>query len=195
MSKVILEVKNLTKEFSGGFSLKKFKRDKPTVAVDNLSFKIHEGEIVGLLGPNGAGKTTTIQMLLGTTTKTSGEIKYFGKDFYKHRSEIMEEVNYASAYTKLPPRLTVQENLMVYARIFEVNNAQARVTRLLSEFDMSEFKNKQVMSLSAGQTTRVTMAKAFLNYPKLLLLDEPTASLDPDIAEVVRQFLIKQQKK
>jgi len=195
MARVVLEVKNLTKVFPGGFSLKKMKRSESTTAVDKISFKIHEGEIVGLLGPNGAGKTTTIQMLLGTTTKTSGKIKYFGKEFEKHRSEVLQEVNYASAYTRLPWRMTVWENLMVYAKIYQVENPKERIEMLLEQFEMSEYKNKVVRELSAGQSTRITLTKAFVNFPKLLLLDEPTASLDPEVADGVRKFLLKQQKK
>lgn len=195
MSKVVLEVKNLTKVFKGGFSFKKMKRSESTIAVDKISFKIHEGEIMGLLGPNGAGKTTTIQMLLGTTTKTSGKIKYFGKEFEKHRSEVLKKVNYASAYTKLPWRLTVYENLMVYAKMYEVENPKERIEMLLEQFEMSEYRNRVVRDLSAGQTTRVTLTKAFINFPKILLLDEPTASLDPEVADNVRKFLLKQQKK
>lgn len=194
MGKVILEVNNLTKIFPGGFLLKRFRRNEPTVAVDDISFKIHEGEIVGLLGPNGAGKTTTIQMLLGTTAKTSGEIKYFGKVFEKNRSEILQDVNYASAYTKLPWRMTVWENLIVYARIYQVDKPKERIKLLLHQFEIDELINRPISSLSAGQATRTMLAKAFINFPKLLLLDEPTASLDPDIAITVRQFLLKQQR-
>lgn len=195
MAKVVLEVENLTKIFSGGFSLKKMRRSEPTVAVDHISFEIHEGEIVGLLGPNGAGKTTTIQMLLGTTSETEGKLKFFGKDFKKHRSEILQEVNYASAYTRLPWRMTVWENLMVYAKMYQVEKPKERIEMLLEQFEMEEYAKKSISDLSAGQTTRVILAKAFINFPKLLLLDEPTASLDPDIAVSVRKFLLKQQKK
>lgn len=195
MSKTVLEVKNLTKVFSDGFSIKKMKRNEPITAVDKLSFKIREGEILGLLGPNGAGKTTTIQMLLGTTSKTSGNIKYFGKEFEKHKSEVLQEVNYGSAYTRLPWRMTVYENLMVYAKIYQVENSRMRIEMLLEQFEIEDFRDKQVRGLSAGQTTRVALVKAFINFPKLLLLDEPTASLDPEIASNVRKFILKQQKK
>ena len=195
MGKVILEVNNLTKIFPGGFLLKKMKRNEPTTAVDNISFKIHEGEIVGLLGPNGAGKTTTIQMLLGTTAKTKGEIKYFGKEFEKHRSEILQDVNYASAYTRLPWNMTVWENLMVYAKLYQVEKPKERLELLLQQFEMTQYAKKPIRELSSGQITRVMLAKAFINFPKVLLLDEPTASLDPDIAMGVRSFLLKQQKK
>ncbi len=183
MNDVVLEVKNLTKRY-GTFS-----------AVDGISFAVKRGEILGLLGPNGAGKTTTIHMLLGTTTLTSGEIEYFGKDFLKHRSELLESVNYASAYDNLPHRLTVWENLQVYARLYGVSDRQKRIEILLKEFDIEELKNKQVLSLSAGQKTRLSLCKAFINYPQVILLDEPTSSLDPDIAIRVRQFILKQQRK
>lgn len=164
-------------------------------AVDGISFKINEGEIVGLLGPNGAGKTTTIQMLLGTTSKTSGEIKYFGKEFEKNRPEILQQVNYASAYIRLPWRMTVWENLMVYARMYQVKNPRERIRAVLEFFRMSKYAKKGFNTLSSGQVTRVILAKAMINFPKLLLLDEPTASLDPEIADKVRQFLLKQQEK
>jgi len=190
-----LEVKNLTKVFGGRKRPALTRRGRPIVAVDNISFKIHEGEIVGLLGPNGAGKTTTIQMLLGTTSKTSGEIKYFDKDFDKNRSEIMQEVNYASAYIRLPWRMTVWENLMVYAKMYGVKKPRERIKLVLEIFRMSKYTNKGFNTLSSGQITRVMLAKAMINFPRLLLLDEPTASLDPEVADKVRKFLLKQQKK
>lgn len=180
--KIVLEVKNLTKMF------------KQTLAVDDISFNICEGEIVGLLGPNGAGKTTTINMLLGVLTPTSGQISYFGKEFNSHKEEILRKVNFVSSYIKLPWRLTVYENLDVIARLYEVKNRRERIEKLLKIFEMLEFKNSLIASLSAGQTMRVMLAKAFLNYPKILLLDEPTASLDPDVASRVRDFLKKEQK-
>ncbi|MCG2692181.1 ABC transporter ATP-binding protein [Microgenomates group bacterium] len=186
MAKVVLEVKNLTKVFG---------RKRPIVAVDNISFKIHEGEIVGLLGPNGAGKTTTIQMLLGTTAKTKGEIIYFGKEFEKNRSAILQEVNYASAYTRMPWNMTVWENLMVYAMLYQVKEPKKRIEMLLQQFEMAKYAKQPIRELSSGQTTRIILTKAFINFPKLLLLDEPTASLDPEIAVSVRRFLVKQQQK
>jgi ABC-2 type transport system ATP-binding protein len=182
MEDVVLRVRDLTKRF-GRFT-----------AVDKISFELKKGEILGLLGPNGAGKTTTIQMLLGTLTPTGGEINYFGQDFSAHRSEILDQVNYASAYSNLPWRLTVEENLQVYARMYGVKDRRGRIDRLLHEFDVSELRRKTMDGLSAGQKTRVTLCKAFINYPKLILLDEPTASLDPDIAARVRQFLLAQQR-
>jgi ABC-2 type transport system ATP-binding protein len=195
MSQTVLEVKNLSKEFLGDFSFKKFKRKKSVMAVEGISFKINEGEIVGLLGPNGAGKTTTIQMLLGATTKSGGSIKYFGKEFESNREESLQKVNYASAYTRLPQSLTVYENLMVYAKLYLVENPKERIKMVLEQFEMSEYKDRPARDLSAGQATRIILAKAMINFPRLLLLDEPTASLDPDIASNVRKFLLKQQEK
>lgn len=180
--KTVLEVKNLTKMF------------KSTKAVDDISFNVKEGEIVGLLGPNGAGKTTTINMLLGVLTPTSGEISYFGKEFNSNREEILGQVNFASSYIKLPWRLTVEENLDVVGRLYQVKNRGERIDKLLNIFEMLEYKKSLMASLSAGQVMRVMLAKAFLNYPKILLLDEPTASLDPDVSQKVREFLKKEQQ-
>jgi ABC-2 type transport system ATP-binding protein len=180
--KIVLEVKNLTKMF------------KQTLAVDDISFEVKEGEIVGLLGPNGSGKTTTINMLLGVLTPTSGEISYFGKEFNSHKEETLKQINFCSSYIKFPWRMTVYENLDVMALLYEVKNRKDRINKMLSIFEMSEYRDKIMASLSAGQTMRVMLAKAFINYPKLILLDEPTASLDPDVAQKVREFLKKEQK-
>lgn len=149
---------------------------------------------MGLLGPNGAGKTTTIQMLLGTLTPTSGEVIYFGKNFKPHREEILKKVNFCSSYIRLPWRMTVYENLDVIARLYGVKDRKERILKLLKAFKIENFLNRTMSSLSAGQIMRVILAKAFINYPRLILLDEPTASLDPDIAKRVRDFLVKEQK-
>lgn len=178
----VLEVLNLKKNFG------------KTKAVDEISFNVRQGEIVGLLGPNGAGKTTTIMMLLGVLTPSSGTIKYFGKDFKLHREEILRQINFCSSYIRFPWRMTVLENLDVAARLYEIEDRSLRIEKFLQVFEMSEYKNKSIASLSAGQIMRVMLAKAFLNHPKLLLLDEPTASLDPDVAKKVREFLIRQQR-
>lgn len=178
----ILEAKNLTKKF-GAFT-----------AVDNISFTLAEGEILGILGPNGAGKTTTLQMLLGLTTATSGKIKYFGQDFTQHRSEILEQVNFSSAYTKLPWLLTVRENLTWASYLYDVKNRKSRVDKIVKIFQLADILDQEVMSLSAGQTTRLNIAKAFINFPKVLLLDEPTASLDPEVAAYIREFLTNQRQ-
>lgn len=178
----ILAVKNLKKYFG------------TTKAVDGISFQINKGEILGLLGPNGAGKTTTTHMLLGTLTPTSGKIFYFDQKFDQKNKELLQKINYSSAYIRLPWRTTVWENLDVYARLYQVPNKNERIKKLLQEFEVWQFKNRNMSQISAGQNTRVLLAKAFINYPRLLLLDEPTASLDPEIAVKVRQFLVKQQK-
>jgi ABC-2 type transport system ATP-binding protein len=189
----VLKVEDLTKHFIDKKGLFK-KEPKITKAVDGISFEINEGEIVGLLGPNGAGKTTTTQMLLGTLTPDRGKVSFFGKDLSEHRSEILKKVNFSSAYIDLPYRMTVLENLDVYARIYEVDNKKERIEKFLKEFEVLELKNKKFIDLSSGQKTRVLLSKAFLNHPKIILLDEPTASLDPDIALKVREFLLKQQE-
>ncbi|MDP3726992.1 MAG: ABC transporter ATP-binding protein [bacterium] len=182
MPNTVLEVKNLTKKF-GNFT-----------AVDNLSFSIKEGEILGLLGPNGAGKTTTIHMLLDLTTPTTGEITYFGKPFKKAREKILKDVNFSSTYISMPWLFTVNEILDIFASLYEVPDRKKRVQKLLREFELDDLANKQFYLLSAGEKTRLFLTKAFINYPKIILLDEPTASLDPDIAVKVREFLKKQKK-
>lgn len=181
MSKV-LEVKNLTKKF-GKFT-----------AVDNISFSIGSGEVLGVLGPNGAGKTTTIQMLLGVMEPVTGEIRYFGKEFNSHRSEILKEINFASTYISLPENFTVYEILNLFARLYEIDKRDLRIKKLLNEFQLEHLIKRRYDDLSAGEKTRLVLTKAFLNYPKIILLDEPTASLDPEIAKIVRDFLKKQQK-
>ncbi|KKP70030.1 hypothetical protein A2X44_02335 [candidate division CPR3 bacterium GWF2_35_18] len=190
----ILEVQKLKKTFYET-KLKnwKFKKVK-TEAVKNISFSLKKGEILGLLGPNGAGKTTTIQMLLGALTPTQGKISYFGKVFNGEDPEILKRINFSSAYIELPWRMSVWENLDVYGRIYEVPDRQKRILKLLNRFGILQFKDSMMRKLSAGQTTRVVLAKAFLNYPEVILLDEPTASLDPDIAKQIREFLLEQQK-
>ena len=181
MEQPILEVKNLSKRF------------KDFVAVDSLSFNIGEGDIVGLLGPNGAGKTTTIQMLLGVLTPTEGEVRYFGKSLTHHREEILEQVNFSTTYTNLPRGLSVRENLTFISYLYSISNRKARVNEVIEVFKLEDIVKKTMNQLSAGQLTRVNLAKAFINEPKVLLLDEPTASLDPDIADYIRKFILKRR--
>lgn len=183
---IAIDVRNLTKIYG---------KKKPFVAVDRISFKLREGEILGLLGPNGSGKTTTIQMLLGTLGVTSGTIHYFGKDFLIHRSEIMSQVSFASTYTSLPYLLTVSENLNCFARFYGIKESHAKINPLLERFGLEDKKNQLVSSLSAGQITRLMLVKAFFTQPKIVLLDEPTASLDPDISLDVCKFLLEQREK
>lgn len=185
MQNAVLEVKNLTKKF--GSKASEF------TAVDNVSFELSDGEILGLLGPNGAGKTTTIHMLLGVMEPTLGTITYFGKPFKKHREEILEDVNFSSTYISLPWHFTVLEILDIFAHLYGVKDRSQRIKKLLIEFEMEDLKDKQFSMLSAGERTRLVLTKAFLNYPKIILLDEPTASLDVEIAVKVREFLKKQK--
>jgi ABC-2 type transport system ATP-binding protein len=183
-----LSVQNLTKIYPSP--------EKPLTAVDHVSFELKHGEILGLLGPNGAGKTTTIQMLLSTLKPTDGSIKYFGKDFFKYRSECLQDVGFASTYINLPGDLTVEENLKIYGLLYGLSSSTLRdnITQFLKRFDIESFRQKKVNTLSAGQKTRVMLCKAFLAHPKIVLLDEPTASLDPDIAHEVREFVLHQQR-
>lgn len=152
-------------------------------AVNGISFAVRRGEIVGLLGPNGAGKTTTIQILLGITLDNGGSIRYFGKDFRKHRLECLQRINAASAFNTLLGRITVKENLLVFAELYQVENANRKIEDLLERFEIAELAPSLYWGLSAGQRTRVNLIKSLLNDPEIILMDEPTASLDPDIAD------------
>lgn len=190
--KNVLHVKQLYKMYTP-----EKKGADPFIAVDHISFKLGAGQILGLLGPNGAGKSTTISMLLGVLTPTSGSISYFGRDFAEYRSEVLQDVAFASTYISMPWRLTVWENLRIYALLFGIDGKtfSARAEKFLSHFGVWEQRNKTMNQLSAGQTTRIMLAKAFIPYPKIALLDEPTASLDPDIAHEVRAFVKEQREK
>lgn len=187
----VLQVQDLFKEYPA-----EKKEGKPFVAVDHISFALKEGEILGLLGPNGAGKSTTISMLLGVLTPTSGTIKYGNLDLNHNRSEILEKVTFASTYIKMPWRLTVLENLTIYGMMYGLSHDEfmSRAKKFLQFFDVWNQRDKTMNQLSAGQVTRVMLSKAFIPYPKIVLLDEPTASLDPDIAHEVRAFILKQQR-
>lgn len=173
----ILEIENLVKKFNG------------TTAVDGLSFTIYKGLITGLLGPNGAGKTTTIQMILDLITPTEGKIKIFGLDMKHNREEILSKINFSSPYVSLPGNLKVWENLSTFARLYGVKNVEAKINELCDFFEIRDLLPKQTSTLSTGQLTRLNLTKALLNDPQLLLLDEPTASLDPDIADRTRVML------
>lgn len=185
----LVRVRDLRKVYSA-------EKDKPAfTAVDGVSFAISQGEVLGLLGPNGAGKSTTIAMLLGVLTPTSGSISYFDQPFSEHRSDILQSVTFASTYIKMPWRLTVWENLLVYGHMYDLSRTEfaRRAEKLLKKFDVWSQRNKTMNQLSAGQVTRVMLAKAFIPRPRVVLLDEPTASLDPDIAHQVRSFIKEQQ--
>ena len=163
-------------------------------ALDGLSFTVGEGEALGLLGVNGAGKTTAMNLILGLTTPSSGSVHIFGKEFWQNRIEILRQVNFTSAYTALPSNLLVWQNLLVFAKLYKVPRPKQRVEELLDLLDISHLRKSVTGRLSAGESTRVNLAKALLNRPRLLLLDEPTASLDPDIADRVRKLLRQLQR-
>ena len=181
MRKSIVEIRNLTKRFND------------FTAVDNISFDIKEGEILGLLGPNGAGKTTTIHMLLGLITPTIGSIHMFGLDLAKHRETILRQVNFSSTYISMPFSLTVEENLKVIARLYELKDIQRRIDDIVKKLEMEDIRYKLTRKLSSGQMSRLTLAKAIMTEPKVLFLDEPTASLDPDIVNKIKSFLKEYQ--
>ncbi len=162
------------------------KRYGDKVAVDDISFEVHPNEIVGLLGPNGAGKTTTINMLLGVLEPTSGEIRIEGVDLAQARSRALARTNFAAVYAPLPGNLTVYQNLKVFGLIYSVPRLAERIEELLERFDLRRFRDVRCGVLSSGEQTRVALAKAMLNRPHLLLLDEPTASLDPATAREIR---------
>ena len=165
------------------------KRYDATVAVDGLSFTVSPGETVGLLGGNGAGKTTTIAMLLGLLLPSAGRIHVLGHDMARDRYAALARMNFSSPYIALPAKLTVRENLRVYANLYGVRRVAARVDELAAQLDLAEFIDRPAGLLSAGQKTRVALAKSLVNRPDVLLLDEPTASLDPDTGDLVRTWL------
>ena len=181
----VLQVKNLTKRF-GSFT-----------AVDSISFELREGEVLGLLGPNGAGKTTTIQILLGITTPNSGEIRYFEKDFSQNRQDCLQMINYTSAFNTLQSRTSVWENVLVFANLYLIDEPKKKIMELVEYFEIKDLLDSQYKYLSSGEKTRVNFIKALLNDPKIILMDEPTASLDPDIADKTLSLIeqIKKNKK
>ena len=175
-----LEVKNLEKKFNS------FR------AVNNINFKINDGETLGLLGPNGCGKTTTIGMLLGLITPSSGEILVDNTNLENlNREKILSDFNFASPYVELPKKLTVRENLEIYGRLYGVNNLKNRIIEITEDLNLKSFLDKKTGELSSGQKNRVSLAKSLINKPKLLFLDEPTASLDPDIGDFIREYIEK----
>ena len=171
----ILKITDLTKEYQ---TLK---------AVDRISFSVEPGEIIGLLGPNGAGKTTTINMILGILEPTGGTIEIFGKNAWQHRAEVNTNVNFAAVYAHLPPNLTVWQNLYVFGLLYAVKDLKSRIVTLMKEFDLEKFSGTKAGLLSSGEMSRLNLAKAIINEPRLLLLDEPTASLDPSISQMIRE--------
>ena len=176
MTSAAIHVEHLTKSFAG------------TLAVDDIDFSVASGSITALLGGNGAGKTTTISMLLGLLLPDQGSITVLGEDIVRHRYRVLPRMNFSSPYVDLPYRLSVAENLTVYGHLYGIVGLKDRIAQLADELDLADFLHRPTGKLSAGQKTRVALAKAMLNQPQVLLLDEPTASLDPDSADWVRDY-------
>tara|TARA_B100000029_G_scaffold503722_1_gene581226 strand:+ start:436 stop:1167 length:732 start_codon:yes stop_codon:yes gene_type:complete len=179
MNKIAIEIKNLNKKYD------------EVSAVKDLNFKINKGSIIGLLGPNGCGKTTTIGMILGLIKPTLGNVFINEKniDNENNRTNILEKINFISPYVELPKKLTVEENLKVYGKLYGVNNLQEKIYNLMKELNLLDFKRRKTGELSSGQKNRVSLAKALINEPEVLLLDEPTASLDPDVGDYIRAYI------
>ena len=178
-----LEVKNIVKKFNS------------MIAVNNISFEIEKNKTLGLLGPNGCGKTTSIGMMLGLITPTSGQIFIDGISLKpKNRIKLLNYMNFASPYIELPKKLTVRQNLEVYARLYGVRKIEDRINEMVEDLNLKNFLHKKTGELSSGQKNRVALAKSLINKPKLLFLDEPTASLDPDVGDFVRQYIERYKK-
>ena len=183
MKNCVVKVSNLVKIF-----------DKRKI-IKNISFDVSENSVVGILGKNGAGKTTLLGMLMGLISPSSGKIEILGKDLNKKKNEILKKINFQSPYVDLPKKMTVEQNLYFYSRLYGIKNFKDIINDLVDKLKMKDLINKSYGSLSAGQKTKVNLCKALINNPKLLLLDEPTASLDPETSIFIREFLLKFQKK
>ena len=169
-----IEINNLSKQY------------KRASAVKNINFKISKGKTIGLLGPNGCGKSTTIGMMLGLIKPTSGTVLINGENIENNRTKLLEKINFISPYIELPKKLTIQENLEIYGRLYGVKNLKNKILELMEMLNLTEFRKRKTGELSSGQKNRVSLAKALVNDPEILLLDEPTASLDPDVGDYVR---------
>lgn len=183
MAHTAIEVDGLTKRFA------------TVTAVDGITFSIETGTTVALLGGNGAGKTTTLAMLLGLLEPTAGKVRVLGHDMRRERAHVLPRMNFSSPYVDVPHRLSPRQNLKIYGHLYGIEDIDARIATLIQDLDLKDFADRPVGSLSAGQRTRVALAKALVNEPELLLLDEPTASLDPDTGDWVRSYLERYQQR
>ena len=177
MNEIAIEINNLNKKY------------KNAHAVKNINFKVSKGSIIGLLGPNGCGKSTTIGMMLGLIKPTSGNVIINNKNIENNRTDLLQKINFISPYIELPKKLTVEENLKVYGRMYGVKNLDDKIFNLMDSLNLTKFKKRKTGELSSGQKNRVSLAKALINDPEILLLDEPTASLDPDVGDYVRSII------
>ncbi len=177
MNTTTIQVDNLAKQY------------KNVLAVNNISFKINRGKIIGLLGPNGCGKSTTMGMMLGLIKPSNGTVTINGQNIENNRTSLLEKMNFISPYIELPKKLTVEENLKVYGRLYGVKNLEGKISEIMEKLNLTEFKKRKTGELSSGQKNRVSLAKALVNDPEILLLDEPTASLDPDVGDNIRTFI------
>ena len=177
MNLATIKITNLTKQY------------KNALAVKGINFEINKGKIMGLLGPNGCGKSTTIGMMLGLIKPTSGSITINGLNIENNRTNLLEKMNFISPYVELPKKLTIEENLKVYGTMYGVKNLKEKIFELMEKLNLMDFKKRQTGELSSGQKNRVSLAKALINDPEILLLDEPTASLDPDVGDYIRAFI------
>ncbi len=177
MNEIAIEIKDLNKKY------------KNTLVVKNINFTVNKGSIIGLLGPNGCGKSTTIGMMLGLIKPTSGSVIINNKNIENNRTDLLQKMNFISPYIELPKKLTIEENLQVYGRMYGVKDLKIKINELMENLNLNEFKKRKTGELSSGQKNRVSLAKALINDPEILLLDEPTASLDPDIGDYVRGII------
>ena len=177
MNPATIKISNLTKQY------------KNALAVKGINFEINKGKIMGLLGPNGCGKSTTIGMMLGLIKPTSGSVTINELNIENNRTNLLEKMNFISPYVELPKKLTVEENLKVYGKMYGVKNLKEKIFELMEKLNLIDFKKRQTGELSSGQKNRVSLAKALINDPEILLLDEPTASLDPDVGDYIRTFI------
>ena len=183
MNELVIEINNLNKKY------------RNILAVKNINFKINKGTIVGLLGPNGSGKSTTIGMILGLIKPSSGTVIINGQNIEKYRTHLLEKMNFISPYVELPKKLTVRQNLEIYGRLYGIKDLKKRIHEISNDLEIKEFFERKTGELSSGQKNRVSLAKSLINKPEILLLDEPTASLDPDIGDFIRSYIQEYKSK